>query len=197
MRGHIVRPTKKNGRKTWTLVISRRDPQSGKQSQKWYSSFSTRAAAEAFRAQLLTAMRGGTYIPEDDTPFGDYLEQWLRDYAENRVGPVTLRDYRAIVALHLESAFGKDPLRGISAQDIDRYCGAKMRDGLSPNTVLKHYRCCTPPWSRRSAGADSPATPRIWRVRQRPLHSRRGRGTRRKCASASAKRRSRSTTLSS
>jgi integrase len=108
--------------------------------QKWYSGFPTRRAAEAYRAQLLAAMRGGTYIPEDDTPLGDFLEQWLRDAVQTRVGPVTLRDYHSIVAAHLKPALGKDPLRGISAQDIDRYCAAKIREGLSPNTVLKHFR---------------------------------------------------------
>src|SRR2546425_2439552 len=130
MRGHIVKPTKKNGRKSWGLVISRRDPQTRKLQQKWYA-FATRAETEAYQAQLLSSIRGGTYIPEDDTPFADYLDQWLRDYADIRIGPVTKRDYHAIVDGHLKPALGRDPLRGISAQDIDRYCSAKIRGGLS------------------------------------------------------------------
>jgi hypothetical protein len=87
MRGSVI----KRG-KHWALVVELgRDPQTGKRRRKWYA-HKTRGEAEAQRAQIISAMQGGVYTPPAKIRFGDFAEQWLRDYATGAVGPVTLRN---------------------------------------------------------------------------------------------------------
>ncbi len=146
MRGHI----RKRG-KRWALVIPLgRDPATGKARQKWYS-HKTRGAAEAHLTQIRAAMQGGGWTPPTKMLLGDFLEQWLRDYATGAVGPVTMRNYADIVRVHLKPGLGPAPLSTLSAQAIQGYMSRKLQgkkdaDGkwterpLSPASVQKHYR---------------------------------------------------------
>ncbi len=135
MRGHI----RKRGRR-WALVIPLgRDPATGKPRQKWYS-HKARREAEAHLAQIIAAMEGGGWTPPTKMVVGDFLEQWLRDYAAGAVGPVTMRNYRDIVRAHLTPGFGHVPLSTLSAQAIQGYMSRKLQDGLSPTSVQTHYR---------------------------------------------------------
>lgn len=134
MRGCIV----KRGKNAWALVIELpRDP-TGKRRQKWYP-HQTRREAEVHLTQIKSAMDGGLYAPPTKLTVAEYLDQWLHDYADSHVGPLTLANYRMIIDRHLKPAFGTDPLLTLSGQAIDRYCGAKVRTGLAPSTVQKHY----------------------------------------------------------
>src|SRR2546430_8892167 len=91
MRGCIV----KRG-KHWALVGELgRDPQTGKRRQKWYA-HKTRGEAEGHLTQIRAAMQGGVWTPPAKISFGDFAEQWLRDYAAGSCGPVTLPNYPAI-----------------------------------------------------------------------------------------------------
>ncbi len=100
MRGYIVKPTPKNGRKSWGIVVSLgRDPITKKLRQKWYS-HPTRKEAEAHLTEILSEVQGGTYIPPTKLPAGDFFERWLQDYAKGAVGPVTWRDYQTIIRRH-------------------------------------------------------------------------------------------------
>ncbi len=66
MRGCIVR----RGKSSWAVVISLgRDSETGKRRQKWYS-HETRREAEIHLAQLVTAIKGGTYTPETKLTLG-------------------------------------------------------------------------------------------------------------------------------
>jgi len=136
MRGHI----RKRGKSSWAVVIEMgRDPQTGKRRQKWFS-HKTRREAEAHLAQIIAAMQGGGWTPPAKVPFGDFLDQWLRDYAAGAVGPVTLRNYSDIIRVHLKPALGHLPLSVVSPQAIQGYMSRKLQEGLSPTTVQHHYR---------------------------------------------------------
>lgn len=133
MRGIIV----KRG-KSWAVVIDLpRDPQTKKRRQKWYT-HTTQAEADRHLTQIKTALHGGTYQPPTALTVADFLAQWMRDAV--RVGPLTLRDYRATVEKHLLPAFGSDPLLMLSAARIDGYLSDKQRAGLSAASVHKHLR---------------------------------------------------------
>jgi len=136
MRGHI----RKRGKNSWALVISLgRDPQTRKPRQQW-SSHRTRREAEGHLAQIVSAMQGGAWTPPTKMLLGDFFDQWLRDYAAGTVGPVTLRNYRDILRVHLTPAIGRVPLSMLSAQTIQGYMSRKLADGLSPSSVQTHYR---------------------------------------------------------
>ena len=138
MRGCIV----KRG-KHWALVVELgRDPQTGKRRQKWYA-HKTRGGAEGQLTQIRAAMQCGVWTPPAKIRFRDFCEQWLRDYAAGAVGPVTLRDYRAIIQGHLTPKLGHVPLDRLSAQAIQGYLsemlqkGGTRQQGLHVNSIAK------------------------------------------------------------
>lgn len=136
MRGHIRRRSKKS----WAVVISLgRDPVTGRPRQKWYSHASKREA-EAHLAQILAAMQGGSWTPPSKLRLGDFLENWLRDYAAGAVGPLTLKGYRMVIRRHIIPALGHVPLGMLSPQAIQSYFSRKLQEGLSSTSVHGHYR---------------------------------------------------------
>jgi integrase len=116
-----------------------RDPQTGKRRQKWYA-HKTRKEADVHLAQIVSAMQGGAWTPPVRTLLGDYLEQWLKDYAAGAVGPVTMRNYTEIIRKQLTPKLGHVPLAQLSGQAIQGYLSSKLQDGYHPNTIHKHYR---------------------------------------------------------
>jgi integrase len=116
-----------------------RDPQTGKERRKWYS-HSTRRDAEAHLSSLLTQIHGGGAIPTTKIRVGDYLDQWLGDYAEvKNLALTTRRNYGDILRVHLLPALGHLPLQRVSAQAIEGYLADKRRKGLSSTTVQYHF----------------------------------------------------------
>lgn len=135
MRGSI----RKRGNRSWAVIIELgRDPKTGRRRQKWYS-HKTRKEADVHLAQIVSAMQGGTWTPPVRTLLGDFLEQWLRDYATGAVGPVTMRNYTEIIRKQLTPKLGHVPLAQLSGQAIQGYLSGKLQD-YHPNTVHKHYR---------------------------------------------------------
>jgi hypothetical protein len=134
------RHIRKRGKNSWAVVVDiGRAPQTDKRRQKWFA-HRTRREAGAHLAQIVAAMQGGGWMPPAKTPLGDYLEQWLRDYAAGAVRPTTLESYRSIVRVHVAPALGHVPLATLSGQTIQGYLSRKLQEGLSAATVYKHYR---------------------------------------------------------
>jgi integrase len=133
MRGHIRRRGK-----SWALVVYLgRDPVTGKHRRKW-STFRTRREAEAQLAQILSQIHGGGTLPSTKLRVGEFLEQWLQDYALGAVAPTTLARYREIISRHLVPSLGFIPLQRLSPQTIQGYFSEKLATGLSPTTVRHH-----------------------------------------------------------
>ncbi len=135
MRGHI----RKRGN-TWVLVVyTGRDLQTGKRQYKWFS-HRTRHEAEVHQSQLLSQLHGGGVLPTTKLRVGEYLQQWLEDYAEIRnLAATTRRNYGDTMRAHLIPALGHIPLMRLSAQAIDRYLADRLRQGLSSTSVQFHY----------------------------------------------------------
>jgi integrase len=164
VRGSII----KRGPRSWAVVVYL-GRQHGKEVRKWYS-HRTRREAEAHLAQILAAMQGGGSTPPTKMLTGDFLEQWLRDYATGAVGPVSLENYRGVIRVHLGPALGHVPLSALSAQAIQGYMSRKLQDGLAPASVKTHHRVlsqalrCAMKWgllARNPAALTSP--PRLRR----------------------------------
>lgn len=56
-------------------------------------------------------LHSGEYVPPTKILVEEFLERWLRDYAEPRVGPVTLHGYRDAIRKKIIPALGLIPLR--------------------------------------------------------------------------------------
>jgi integrase len=100
----------------------------------------TRREAEARLAQLMVQMQAdGSVIPSRLTT-GDFLDQWLRDDIEHRVGPKTEATYRYAVT-HYLAPLSEIRLQRLSTPAIQRCLNALLeRDVIVPKRRHKISR---------------------------------------------------------
>lgn len=133
MRGCIV----KRGSKSWAVVVYLgRDPQTGKDRQKWFS-HPTRREAEQHLAQMLNQLHAGGTIPNTKKRLGDWLEEWLRGHAPH-LQATTEKSYRETIENHLAPELGHVPINRLAPQAIRDYQTKKLAAGLSPTSVRYH-----------------------------------------------------------
>ena len=134
MRGHLV----KRGKSSWSIVLDTgRDPATGKRRQQWVSVKGTRKDAERRLTELLAQVDSGGFVKPSKGTVGEYIRQWLRDYAQAHVRPRTLEGYRER-AKHLIGSLGDIALSGLRAEHLQGYYAKKLAS-LSPGTLVKHH----------------------------------------------------------
>jgi len=144
MRGYI----KKRYVNSWTIVLSLgRDPGTGKKRQQWISVKGTKKDAERHLAELLHQLDTGGYVQPGKQSLAQYLEQWLKDYAETNTAPRTYERYCELVRLHMIPALGAIPLTSLQPHHIQAYYGRALKSGrrdgkggLSAQTVHHIHR---------------------------------------------------------
>ena len=143
MRGHI----RKRSKNSWTIVLSLgRDPQTGKKKYQWQSVKGTKKQAEKVLADVLHRLDTGDFVKPTRRTVGDFLRQWLRDYAWPNLAPRTSESYEHIVNQHLIPSLGSLPLSQLTPQHLQQYYGEKLASGrldgkaeLSARTVRSHH----------------------------------------------------------
>lgn len=98
---------------------------------------------DALAALYPSVSRGGSTegrpLPEPTATLGQWLDWWLtEDVAPSRAAS-TAYGYRNIVRCHLLPVLGDVPLTELSPLLLQTYLSVKLGEGLSPNTVLKHF----------------------------------------------------------
>ncbi len=73
------------------------------------------------------------------TKFKDYAIYWLDDIKSLKCEMTTMYGYRNIVNNHLIPYFGDYKLQDLKQKPINKYFKKKDEDGLSKNTIRKHY----------------------------------------------------------
>ena len=122
------------------------DPETGK---KRYHSETVKGAkyqAQRRLTELLRQVDTGTFVEPSTLTVGEYLRQWLRDYAETHVRQRTWEGYRGSIERYIIPTRGNIALDKLLARHIQemevsllRNGGVKGR-GLSPRTVLQVHR---------------------------------------------------------
>ncbi len=134
MRGHI----RKRG-KSWAVVIFLGRGEQGRRRYKWYS-HPTRREAQTHLNALLMQTQLGASLPPSRLKLGEYLEQWLQDYAPGRVRETTLRAYTYCVRHHISPELGAIPMLRITAPAIHAWLAKMQQKNLSPATVHQAFR---------------------------------------------------------
>jgi len=142
MRGHI----RKHRQNSWAIVMELPRGSDGKRKQQWITVKGTKKDAERELTVLLNRQDKGIHIKPDKSTVGEYLRQWLADYAAVNVRPRTYERYRQIVE-HLIPALGSLPLVNLQPHHVQSYYSQALisgrRDGkgaLSALTVHHHHR---------------------------------------------------------
>ncbi len=143
-RGNI----EKRGENTWRIRVYLGTDPDGKQRYYRETVHGTKKAAQQRLTELLRELDTGGFVEPSRETFAEYLERWLRDYAEHAVRPSTLRGYAMMIRRHIAPALGHIPLAKIRPMDLQQYYADALRKGrqdgrgeaLSPQTVLHHHR---------------------------------------------------------
>lgn len=70
--------------------------------------------------------------------FEVFSRRWMETYVRANNRPSVQRSHRTVLRAHLIPWFGKYALRSITAESIEIYKAAKIREGLSSKTVNNH-----------------------------------------------------------
>ncbi len=124
--------TRKRGR-TWTAYWDTEDPESGHRKQKSKGGFSTRKAAQAHLATVITATADGGYVEPSKQAFGRFLlDEWL-PAIESTVRPTSYAAYSGIVRRYVSTRpVGTVPLRALSGAHLTAFLlGTRARRPLA------------------------------------------------------------------
>jgi integrase len=130
----------------WAIVISVRDPASGKRKRQWHSFEGTKTEAKAERIRLLAAQSAGTAIEPSKATLAAFLDRWLA-YMASQISPRSHERYTEIVKKNLMPALGAVMLTKLQPAHIStaytQALASGRRDGkggLSANTVVYMHR---------------------------------------------------------
>ena len=144
MKGHL----RKRGQGSWSIVLDLGRDATGKRRQKWHTVRGTADDAERELVRLLNAMNIGEYVEPARMTVGEYLDRWLKDYAQTNVAAKTYERYAQVVRLHLKPGIGHHRLPKLQPLHIQAMYSKQMqggrkdkkKGGLSAQTVLHHHR---------------------------------------------------------
>jgi integrase len=131
---------RKRGLDSWELRFDvGRDPATGQRKFRYQTVRGSKKQAEQVLTETLHRRDTGTDVIPNKITVADYLDRWLRDYAEVNVAPSTLQRYRQLVA-RLTPHLGARRLQALRPAHIQEAYGRLLRDGLAHRTVLHHHR---------------------------------------------------------
>lgn len=111
-----------------------RDPGTGKQIQRSIYG-STQKEVRQKLAQITAAIDKGTYQAPNKITVEAWMEEWLATFCANKVKPLTLSSYSAMIKNHIVPAFGAVELQAVKGSHVQRLYNAMTKAGLSGKTV--------------------------------------------------------------
>jgi len=125
MRGSI----QKKGKKWYAVVYDGVNPETGKYRRRWVPAGTRRGDAEKILAELVKRSHRGETVVCEKLTLGEYLtERWL-PVQEARLRKSTYDSYQRNIDLHVIPALGKRPLDKLTADDIDVFYAALLKNG--------------------------------------------------------------------
>jgi len=144
MKGHIY----KRSQGSWTIIYDLpADSMTGKRRQKSQTVKGTKRDAQRYLREVLLSLEQGSYVKPNKITLGEWLRQWLKDYASINTTDRTQESYSSIVERHLIPSLGKVILTDLQPQHIQSYYAEKLnkgradgKGGLSTRSVVYHHR---------------------------------------------------------
>jgi integrase len=95
----------------------------------------TRTAVQTKLTRLLAEKQQGLPVVGERQTVGQFLADWLENWAKPSVRPKTFVSYSDTVRLHIVPAIGRIPLSKLTPQQVQAMLNECLRSGLSPRTV--------------------------------------------------------------
>ena len=85
--------------------------------------------AKALRDQIMVEYRQGIYVEPSEMLLGNYLTQWLEDYARPNIKQKTYEIYKNMVDNHLIPGLGNIPIGKLRPSQLKGYYAKKLKSG--------------------------------------------------------------------
>jgi integrase len=125
----------------WAIVISVRDPQTGKRKRRWHSFKGGRREAQAERVRLIASVGQGSYIERSKMTVAEYarvrVNQWE---AADATSARTAQRYRQLVENQIAPHLGNRQLQKVSRLDIEAWHTTLRKGGLAARTIGHAHR---------------------------------------------------------
>ena len=99
----------------------------------------TRKEVQEKLAAALQEQKQGMLIATPRQTVGQFLTDWLENTHKQSVRPRTYERYEEAIRLHLIPVLGKYQLQKLSAQHVQAFYARKLKEGLSPSTVIYYH----------------------------------------------------------
>jgi len=99
----------------------------------------TRKEVQEKLAAALQEQKQGMLIATPQQTVGQFLTDWLENTHKQSVRPRTYERYEEAIRLHLLPVLGKYQLQKLSAQHVQAFYARKLKEGLSPSTVIYYH----------------------------------------------------------
>ena len=90
----------------------------GKRKRRYETVRGAKKQAQARMTQIEHALNQGKHFEPTSLTVSEYMDMWMRDYAEISVRPRTLQGYMSIVQTRIKPAFGSMRLTYIEARQV-------------------------------------------------------------------------------
>ena len=109
----------------------------GKRKQITKSGFRTKKEALEAGAKALAEYNncGLSFVPSEIS-FNDYLDYWLKEYAEVNLKETTVANYAKKINLYIEPELGIYKLKSLTPAILQNFINKKFNEGFSRNTLI-------------------------------------------------------------
>jgi integrase len=135
MRGHLQR----RGR-SWRLKYDVGSAADGSRQIRYVTLKGTKAEAQKAAAKILATVADGVHVDPSSETVTQFVERWLRDWADSNVGNRSWTRYAQLLRKHLASRFGSIPIQKLHAANLQAIYAAMAAEGLADQTRLHLHR---------------------------------------------------------
>lgn len=137
MSGHIQRRGN-----SWRLKFDIGIDADGKRRSRYHTFKGTKRDAQIKLALLIAENAKGEYVDTSKITIAEFVERWLRDWAQSHVSAKTFERYAELLRNHVVRHVGKLPLQKLRAININELYGTLLQGPppLAPRTVGHVHR---------------------------------------------------------
>jgi len=136
MKGHLQR----RGARSWRLKYDTGGDGIEGRRTHYVTLRGTKSEAQKAAAKVLAAVASGVHVDPSSETVRDFVERWLRDWADDNVSNKTWTRYAQLLRKFLCSEFGTLPIQKLQPTHLQTLYTAMARDGLAPRTRLSLHR---------------------------------------------------------
>ena len=132
MRGSVY---KREGRKTWSVIVELERDHNGKRKQEWHNGYRTKREAERKLTEIMGRLDRSEHVSPSKLTVAMFLrDEWLPSI-RTTIRPSTFSVYRAIINGHVIPYIGDRPLQQLKSADLGALYTQLTELGLAPKTV--------------------------------------------------------------